>query len=413
MKIAFVQPYYHNVWEALGIGYIASYLRSKYEGNLELSCFQEYFDPPEYIEIEAADADIVAFSCTSPAYAPGLRIARNIKKRNPSAHIVFGGWHPTAVPEQVLSEDCVDQVVIGEGEEAFLAIARGCRLSRVQGSPLHFSAMRWPDRDLIMNQRTIALCESINGLRIASFQSNRVCPVSCVFCAESTMTGKHRRSTNPIRSRDPHDVCQEIIAVRDRFDINYFKFVDATFDVSPDHVIKFCQAKLELGIDMEWECMIHASFVQDEHVFRWLKLSNCNQINIGYETGSDKIHKDIGKGVSVEALATVSKHAKKHGISQRAFCILGMPNETASDIRATEALIDDLKPDTVGFTILCPYPGCSLYDPEEHADIDWEHTDEYSNNFWRSKYHSNDDLKWWQQHLTAKYSSKLCERQAK
>ena len=77
----------------------------------------------------------------------------------------------------------------------------------------------------------------------------------------------------------------------------------------------------------------------------------------------------------------------------------------------TEKLIDDIQPDVVGFTILCPYPGTEFYDHKIHKDVDWSVTDEYENDFWRSKELTNSQLKNWQHHLTAKYSDIICEAQ--
>ena len=51
-----------------------------------------------------------------------LSLAQSIKKINPSVRTVFGGFHPSAIPNDCLEEDAVDQVIVGEGEEAFLKI---------------------------------------------------------------------------------------------------------------------------------------------------------------------------------------------------------------------------------------------------------------------------------------------------
>jgi len=411
MKVVFVQPYYENIWESIGLGYIISYCKANFKGSLDIEFFQGNFDDDNEIIKSAISSDIIAFSCTSPAWVHALSIAKKVKNVNSNIRTVFGGWHITALPNECLMEDAVDQVIIGEGEIAMLDVLNGNDSNIVIGKKIDFNDLPWPDREVIKNRRTIELCESMNGKRIASFQSNRVCPVSCSFCAEDIMTGKFNKKTNPIRSRDPIDVCNEIEHVINEYNLNYFKFVDATFDVSSDHVISFCEEKIKKGIDCEWECLIHASFIQDKESFKWLKKANCNQINVGVETGSDKIQKDIGKGINWERTKRVFDLAKIYGIERRAFFILGMPNETEEDIKLTEKWIDEVKPDVVGFTILCPYPGSEHYDKKLYKDIDWSITDEYSNSFWHSKYHTNNELKNWQNYLKNKYDKLLCERQ--
>ena len=85
--------------------------------------------------------------------------------------------------------------------------------------------------------------------------------------------------------------------------------------------------------------------------------------------------------------------AKKYGVERRGFFLFGMPNETRADLLLTEQLIDEIRPDVVGFTILCPYPGTNLYDPALHKDVNWETADEYSNNFWFTEHFTNIELK--------------------
>ena len=409
-KVILVQPYYENIWEPIGLGYIGAYLKKHFKGELDVQCFQGNFDSDEVIVEACIGADVVGFSCTSPAWPHALRLAEAIKEKSPKTRKVFGGFHPSALPAECALHPAVDQVVIGEGEETFLDIVNGKTDIIIQGTRPPMQELAWPDREMMKNRRTVDLCESMNGKRIASFQCNRVCPVNCAFCAERVVSGRFHRRNNPIRSRDVSELCDEIEHVIAQLDLNYFKFVDATFDISADFVISFCKEKIKRGITTEWECLIHATFATDE-MFKWLKKSQCHQVNIGVESGSDKILKDIGKGLKIKTVRNVFAWAKKHGVERRGFFLFGMPNETREHLRMTEDLIDDIKPDVVGFTILCPYPGTSLYDPTLHKNVDWEKADEYSNNFWHTEHFTNIELKAQQAYFKTKYDLLLCERQ--
>lgn len=410
MKITFIQPYYKNIWEALGVGYIAAYINDQYKEAVDMQFFQGYFDSDEEIIIGSRDSDIVAISATSPAYAPGIWLAEQIKKVNKNAHIVFGGWHVTALKEKSL-HPVIDQIVIGEGEDGFLQILNGNREKIVYSQLLPFKNLVWPERELIKNHRTVELCEQINGKRIASFQAHRGCPMNCVFCSESCMSGKYHKYRNPVRSRNIDDLIMELDYNIEILNLTYFKFVDATFDTDPQYVIDFCKEKMACGSSQTpWECLIHANFATEE-MFHWLKEANCNQVDIGVESGSPKILKDIRKGLTKTHVTNTFKWAKKYGIKARGFYILGMPNETREDLMMTQDLADELAADVVGFTILCPYPGSDLYNHETMHSIKWEDTDEYSNDFWKTDHFTNQELKQWQNHFTKRYEDQLCERQ--
>ena len=405
MKVTLIQPYYFNVWEAIGLGYIAAYCKKNYTGKLKLDFFQGYFDKDEDIIAEASKSDLVGFSCTSPSFVHGLRLAEQIKHKNTKTKIVFGGNHVSAL-KGLIQEQAIDQIVTGEGEQAFLEILQGNVDKIVKGKPVNFSHLPWPDRDLIRNARTVDLCYQMTGQRISSFQANRVCPFHCSYCSEKAVTGIYNSKSNPIRSRDVSDLLEEIESIAEKYKLDAFKFVDATFDTSAEYVISFCKEKIHRNNVLEWECMIHASLSKKE-MFSWLRRANCRQINVGCESGSPRILNAMKKGVTPETLINVFDWAKENGIKRRAFFIIGMPEETEEDLLMTEELAERLMPDVFGVTILCPYPGSDLYNHDSMRFVEWDKTDEYSNDFWSTSHFSNNQLKAWQKRLTDKFKNNL------
>jgi len=410
MKVSIVQPYYSNIWEAIGLGYIAAYCKKKYGSGVYFNFFQSYFDTDQKIIAESINSDIVAFSCTSPTFKHGLDLARKIKAVRPSIRIVFGGHHVSALHEY-LEEDCIDQIVVGEGEIAFLEILHGNSKRIIKGKRIGFNKLPWPDRNLIKNIRTVKLCKKLIGKRIASFQANRNCLFQCKFCAESIITGKYNKIKNPIRTRNIQDLLDEIQFYAKKYRLDRYKFVDATFNTSTEFILSFCEEKIKRGFSLEWECMMHAGLAKKE-IFPWLKRAGCVQINVGCESGSPRVLKEIGKGVSVENIKNVFKWAKNNGIKRRAFFLIGMPCEEEGDIQSTKKLMKSIEADVLGVTILCPYPGSIIYDHNSMKNIPWEDTDEYSNDFWQTSYFLNSKLHALQEDLIKNFHNCLTIRQA-
>jgi len=406
LKIALIQPKYFNIWEAIGLGYIAGYCKKNHKGKLQIDYFQGYFDHDDLILKSLEDVDIVGFSSTSPTIKGALGLAEKIKEINQKVITVFGGFHPTALKEDLIELDAVDQVIAGEGEKAFLSILQGNRERIVEGSAVNFPELPHPDRDVIKNFREVDLCQKLINRRITSFQSVRVCPFQCIFCAEKTITGKFDSRSNPIRERDPGDLLDEIEVVSKKYALDMFKFVDATWNTSAKKVIDFCKEKIKRANRLEWECNLHAGLTNEE-MFYWMKEANCSQINVGCESGSPRVLRAMRKGITVDRIRDVFYQANKHGLRRRAFFSIGMPDEDSEDIRLTGKLIEDIRPDVVGVTILCPYPGTGLYDQSKFSNIDWSLTDEYSNDFWRTNSLSNQELKYWQKYLTDKFKDNL------
>src|SRR3990167_515509 len=158
MKVTLIQPFYPNIWEPIGLAYIASYCQKHYHGKLEWNFYQAYFDDDESILSGSVDSDIVAFSCTSPSFKHGVDLAAAMKRENPGLITVFGGWHVTALREKVFEQPkeraAIDHVIAGEGEKAFLRILNGCRDRIIEGEAIGFDELSWPDRSIVRNERT-------------------------------------------------------------------------------------------------------------------------------------------------------------------------------------------------------------------------------------------------------------------
>jgi len=195
-----------------------------------------------------------------------------------------------------------------------------------------------------------------------------------------------------VRVRDPEDLLDEIDSVYTDYEIDMFKFLDPTWVAPIKAVYGFCEAKIKRGNHLPWEAMGHAAFITKDMLII-MKEANCKQINIGVESGSLALLKDMRKLVTPKKIKKVFRWCHDLELEVRGFFLLGMPNETLKTAEETFNLAKEINPDVFGMTILCPYPGSDFYDPIKHANVDWSKADEYSNDFWETKYLCNDDLK--------------------
>ena len=403
MKIVFIQPktVFGNTWEALNIGYMASYLRSK--GYPDIDFYSGFFDSDEEIIKGCKDADIIGFSCTSPQVKHGIDLAAKIKTKN--NWIVFGGVHPSVLPEDTIAMPNVDAAVIGEGEDAMLEIAKGNRKRIIQMPYIQdLDGLPFPDRHVIKQERNIAQAYKDNGIRIASIFSSRGCPFQCAFCAS------HCVWTRRVRFRSIKNVLDEAEEIVKDLKIDFIKFSDDTFGVRKDWMVEFCKQKLARGLNTPFGCNIRVNTV-DENTLEWMKKAGCKEVWVGVESGSPKILQDMKKGITADKIRWAFEATKKVGLFRRAYVLLGMPNESREDIKMTEGLIDEIEPDMVGFTILAPYPGTDFYDSKVHKNVDWSMVDEYGNGLTNTKYLTNNELKEEQIRLVDKYKKIITYRQ--
>jgi radical SAM superfamily enzyme YgiQ (UPF0313 family) len=128
-----------------------------------------------------------------------LRASRAVKRRKPSLPVIWGGWHPSLLPEQCLASPVVDVCVIGQGEETFreivVKIASGERLDDIAGiafkrdgvivknPPRPFQNVNsFPRADFgLISMETYF---KFRGARRLDYCSSQGCPFECSFCAD-------------------------------------------------------------------------------------------------------------------------------------------------------------------------------------------------------------------------------------
>ena len=100
-----------------GLEYIAAYIEDVVD---EVNIIDLEMEPKpiqKTVEkyLDELKPDLVGISMSATEHSEGLEIAKLAKKRG--IVTVLGGYHPTAIPDELLSHSHVDIVVRGEGEQ--------------------------------------------------------------------------------------------------------------------------------------------------------------------------------------------------------------------------------------------------------------------------------------------------------
>ena len=93
-----------------------------------------------------------------------------------------------------------------------------------------------------------------------------------------------------------------------------------------------------------------------------MKEAGCRLLDVGYESGSDEILKNIKKGITTNDSRKFTKDAKRAGLMILADFIFGMPGETKETAEQTIRFAKEIKPNIVQFAVATPIPGTEFYD---------------------------------------------------
>ncbi|MDD1772935.1 MAG: cobalamin-dependent protein [Methanomassiliicoccales archaeon] len=100
--------------------------------------------------LAALNPDLVGITMSATDHSEGLEIARLAKDKG--AMTVLGGYHPTAIPNELLSHPQVDMIVRGEGDLTFKELVFNGGPKDVRGisyKGANEETIHNPDRDFI------------------------------------------------------------------------------------------------------------------------------------------------------------------------------------------------------------------------------------------------------------------------
>jgi radical SAM superfamily enzyme YgiQ (UPF0313 family) len=322
---------------------------------------------------------------TGPMIDGAIRAARLVKSQFPSLPIVFGGWHPSLLPEQTLSEPFVDVVVRHQGEVTFLElverVSRGESLDGLAGcwSKRGGEIRRNPDRPAA---RLVELSspayhladfdayEQIGGGRKLPYASSVGCPYTCNYCTD-TVFYKRRFNAYPAER-----VVEELIHLVRRFRIQEVSLLDSNFLVDTQRAVRIAAGLLEAGATFRWTFQASTDLLcrmSDEDV-RLLARSGVRHIGFGTESGSGEVLHSMEKHhQTVGDMFEAARKCLQSGIQATFNLIFGFPGETEKQRHETLRLMSQIaeRYDNVTFSpnIFTPYPGISVWPELERRGL--------------------------------------------
>ncbi len=309
-----------------------------------------------------------------------------LRKSFPDVPIIMGGEHASSLPELVLQQSPTDACILGEGEETAVeliqALLQSADLSSVKGiahkgpdGSVRRTAPRarirsvdeipWPAWDLF-NVKAYAENDLTNGMQYQSdppfmpILATRGCPYQCTFCTSPNMW------TTAWIARNPVNVVDEIESYIRQYGARNFRFQDLTAIIRKEWILEFCREVIRRDLKFVWQMPSGTrSEAIDDEVADHLKKAGLFEMAYAPESGSDRVRQLIKKRVKAENLYASVRSAVKAGLHVQVFFVMGFPEETTADLRATLAMIARLAwmrvPD-VAIQHYMPYPGTEMYE---------------------------------------------------
>lgn len=395
MKILLINHYYYSISQfttyekffdpipVMGLGYIASTLR---EAGHEVRILDDYIEM-NGIEgilqtIEGFRPETVGLSVLTPLADEAILLAGQIRERFPETSIVMGHRHADYFAELMVTEGHADFVVHGEGEQTFLELVNALENKSdpesVQGitylsdkTPVRtesrpyiedLDSIPFPAWDLFPLESYRPCAEVMpGGKRHLPLLISRGCPYDCIFCTQE-LGGK-------CRLRSPENVVAEMLWDHERFGVDGLILFDANFPIVRKHAESVCRGMIDARLPekIKWTTETRPDCVDDD-LLHLMKQAGCTKVQIGFESGSDRILETLRKRFTVADSQRATKMIKRAGLGLYGLFVIGCPSETREEIRQTIAFAKSLDLDFAKFNIFVPYPGTPAYEDPEIRD---------------------------------------------
>jgi radical SAM superfamily enzyme YgiQ (UPF0313 family) len=96
-------------------------------------------------------------------------------------------------------------------------------------------------------------------------------------------------------------------------------------------------------------------------------------LQVGVESGSQKILEAVHKQCSVEENTRARRIAREHGLKFWAFFVVGLPGESAQTLEETRRWILENQPDEYSVYVFQPFPGTPIHESPAQYDIQFPH----------------------------------------
>jgi len=333
--------------------------------------------------------DLIGITMSATDHDEGLRLAR-IAKDN-AVTTVLGGYHPTAIPDELLSHPQVDIIIRGEGELTMKELVQKGVSEDVPGISYKKDGeiVHNPDRAFIENLDSLTFPArhfrrhkyrsqmGDNGKELDVIAMSRGCWGRCSFCCEPMMSKSRQRF------RSPENIMKElleIVSFHNGKPLEIFA-TDPNFMGSPERINSLCGLLQEMKLDITFSVMARVdSIVKNPELVKKMCNAGILSYELGFESPNQKDLNNVKKGITLKMQEKAVKILRDNGAIASGTFVIGLPGQSEDEIKQFPVYATDIGLVNCAFGIATPFPGTEFYDSLEKDGLiverDWTKYDE-------------------------------------
>ncbi len=269
---------------------------------------------------------------------PAFELAGLLRQQLPKLEIIAGGGLLTSWQQPLQQLDCrfpsFDRLVFGPGEASLVALVRG------RAGESYF-LNDTSSRGFIPDFSFAEFDRYPSPHPVLPLSSSRGCYwEKCLFCPEATAP------VHPYGSFNPIDFPDLLLELSHRYEMTHFHLTDNAIPVNVLRQLAHRHADLA---GLEWFGFVRfEDALSDDAFVKKLAASGCRMLQLGLESGSQRVLDTLRKGIRLETSAKILDNLQRAGIGTYVYIMLGAPGETETDAEMTLDFLEK-HADQIGF----------------------------------------------------------------
>lgn len=322
--------------------------------------------------------NLIAITLVEDTFELGMSLLDAIKDYD--APVIAGGVFVTFSAEDVIANENVDIICIGEGEESLIELCE--KMSRKED----YASVRniWIKKNGQIIKNPMRKLVDLNSLPFIDYdiferkrlyrpmygriytmihvEIDRGCPYDCTYCEAPHLRKlfQEKGCGTYYRRKNVDRILTEIKHLVRKYNPDYINFNAESFLAKPVSELKeFADKYKEIWLPF-W-CQSRPETVTEEKI-KILKEMNCQNMQFGIEHGNEEFRtRMLNRHYTNKQMLEAFHIVEKYGIAYTVNNIIGFPDETRDLVFDTIMINRQINPTTMNVYFLTPYKGTRLY----------------------------------------------------
>lgn len=364
-------------------------------------------------EVNDYKPDYVGISVLTSEYGNILDLAANtVKGIDPNIVVIAGGVYATIDYLKIMQNLSIDYCVRGEGEyvireliqylngkqdnlpfEGIVYRSNGEIISTSRAFVEDLTKLPWPDYSLVKLDDYLNNEDREGPVWVSERPALRLivtrgCPIGCSFCQVEYISGKRTRT------RDPEDVVNELLNLKQKYGIKSVIFEDDNISMNRGFFMRLLELMIEKQLNLKWIIQAFAIFTLNNKMLDLMVEAGCVGVNVAIESGNQRVMDEIVlKPLKLDKIPPLIKLIRDRGLFVIANFIIGFPGESWEEIRETIRFAEYCGADYCKFFVAMPLRHTKMLDmaiskgvldTDGHVFTEWRYG-QISSDEWTSK----------------------------